>query len=370
MCAAPRLSTVSTVVQTPPTVSPLVSAAQSPPTVSPKGLGTRFLDYISEHPWHLFGPLIGAIFLYFVRLNLNSQEQDALIRTIDKTSPLHAREVAAIGRMNSLTLKEWDGVLQAVTDALIEKKGGGMSLRPSEMKILIERVIKRPLRLSHMLERASTAIKADNQVGVTDFPVNVVDLLLLYGSVLGGRHEPPELAPPAKDAPLPPLSSPPTLVRSWPLGTLNPWVSVSDFEDHPTPSLRMATYIRMLRGFANFEQQQQQQESSNSNSMQSNIGLDISDELINVDELSVLFDKLGVAHQIPTKSRTGPHTFYPWFKYSIRPGNDALDEAAKEMKIELYTSPEIKERKKLLTLEESKKIFLKSRSICCWNECN
>jgi len=342
------------------------TSSSSTVPLQPKGFGTRVLDYIVDHPWHFFGPLIGGVVLYFVRLNLNSQEQDALIRTIDKSSPLHAREVAAIGRVNSLTLKEWDAVLQAVTDALSEK-GGNMRLRPTEMQIIIERVINRPLRLSHMLERAAAAIKGKDRDDEIDSPVNVVDLLLLYGSVLGGRPEPPEPSPPIKDAPLPPPSSSLPLVYSWPSHTLNPWVSVSDFEEPPTPSLRMAMYVRMLRGFSKFEQHFNL--SNATSTFNATNDTDIGDNLIKVEELANLFDRLGVAHQIPTKSRTGPTTFFPWFKYSLRPGIDAVDEAAKEMKIELYISPDNKEKKKHLTIDESKKIFLRSRSICAWGEC-
>jgi hypothetical protein len=331
--------------------------------LQPKGISTRILDYIVDHPWHFFGPLIGAIVLYFVRLNLNSQEQDALIRKIDRESPLHAREVSAIGRANSVTLKEWDGVLEAVSEAIIEQ-GGKLYLRPTEIKLLIERVIKRPLLLHHMLRRAATLINDKNLEDGDDSPVHVVDLLLLYGSVLGGRPEPPELAPLPKDSPLPPPTLSPTLAHSWPSGALNPWVSISDFEDFPTPSLRLATYIRMLRGFSHFNDTNK----SNTTVSSTSINTNISEKFFKIEELAELFDRLGAAHQIPTKSRTGPHSFYPWFKYSLRAGNDAIDEAAKEMKIELLISPDSKEKKDL-SIEEARKLFLRSRTICAWGEC-
>jgi hypothetical protein len=98
------------------------------------------------------------------------------------------------------------------------------------------------------------------------------------------------------------------------------------------------------------------------------INTNISEKKFKIEELAELFDRLGAAHQIPTKSRTGPHSFYPWFKYSLRTGNDAIDEAAKEMKIELLISPDSKEKKDL-SIEEARKLFLRSRTICAWGEC-
>jgi hypothetical protein len=72
-------------------------------------------NYVFDHPWRVFGPLAAALVAYLVRSSIGTSRQDALVRTLDDASPLHAREATCLGRANGLSADEWRAV---VTDVI------------------------------------------------------------------------------------------------------------------------------------------------------------------------------------------------------------------------------------------------------------
>ena len=114
-------------------------------------------------------------------------------------------------------------------------------------------------------------------------------------------------------------------------------------------------------------------------------------------ELESLVSLLGRVHQLPTKARTGPGAAlgerWPWPRYVLRGGREAVAEAAEELKMDLVAPADAPPPTGLawfaaalgfgggaapvaagapprpLTPREVRRLVLHSRAICAWGEC-
>lgn len=96
------------------------TAPPAAPT-APPSLGTRVLNYAFDHPWRSLSPLVAALALYLLRSAVSTSNQESLVRALDQCSPLHLREVAALGSANALTCAEWRAVVADVLAAVDER---------------------------------------------------------------------------------------------------------------------------------------------------------------------------------------------------------------------------------------------------------
>jgi hypothetical protein len=401
-----------------------------------------------DHPWRFFGPVIGLCVAWLVRSNKSSDNQDAYIRALDTTSPMHAREVTAVGKANTLTLEEWKGVVDAAFAAVEEQlraqqRLGGSSppssspfcLRPSEVAFLVDRVIRtrapagadtgpRRLRHAHTLARAATGLAlaesgalvypADNDAvelmaaaalveggdahapwdvlppkgldakTVEDEPVDVLELLSLYGTTLGGRPEPPPPPPPpAEGKPSPPPFAPDP--ASLP---------------YATPTQRLGVYVDMCARYRSLQQGGGAEPRAKGPVEAEGEGEEASPRTFSFPDLAEAVALLARTHQIPTRARTGVVSEWPFKRYGLRSAVDALQEAAEETKVVLGEGEVRAARERVrgrergvrvaaaaaaavdalpadsstaslrrLTAVEARKLVLSTRPVCAWGEC-
>ena len=166
---------------TPSPPPPLLSSSPPPPT----NLSGHIVSYVFDHPWHIFGPLGVALIAYLIRSSIATARQEELIRALDDASPLHAREVASIGRANALSASEWRLVFTDVLNSIEEKcnaqNAAGITLndyrtvalvKPSEIEAALTLLVpSRPLSQLYMLRRAATWLAAC-EAGIIAWPNN------------------------------------------------------------------------------------------------------------------------------------------------------------------------------------------------------
>jgi hypothetical protein len=401
-----------------------------------------------DHPWRFFGPVIGLCVAWLVRSNKSSDNQDAYIRALDTTSPMHAREVTAVGKANTLTLEEWKGVVDAAFAAVEEQlraqqrlcgtsssSSPFLRLRPSEVAFLVDRVIRtrapagadtgpRRLRHAHILARAATGLAlaesgalvypADNDAvelmaaaalveggdahapwdvlppkgvdanTVEDEPVDVLELLSLYGTTLGGRPEPPPPPPPpAEGKPAPPPFAPDP--ASLP---------------YATPTQRLGVYVDMCARHRSLQQGGGAEPRAKGPEEAEREGEEASPQTFSFPDLAEAVALLARTHQIPTRARTGVVSEWPFKRYGLRSAVDALQEAAEETKVGLGEEEVRAARERVrgrergvrvaaaaataavdalpadgtaslrrLTAVEARKLVLSTRPVCAWGEC-
>ena len=170
---------------------------------NPPSIGTRVLNYAFDHPWRSLSPFVVALALYLLRSAVSTSNQEALVRALDQCSPLHLREVAALGKANALTCAEWRAVVVDVLAAVdaraqrLRKSRDDVPLdaaaydelakvRPSEVEAAIvaamsRRGERRELVHVHLLRRACAWL-AMREAGVVESPVSDAEAHAILGA--------------------------------------------------------------------------------------------------------------------------------------------------------------------------------------------
>lgn len=334
-----------------------------------------------------------------------------------------------------------------ISSLSIEKKLHLLQIRPSELQYIIEQVTGKPLNNSYMLQRGATglALLRDNKLPIprnneemnkyqeqeqqkqqeknepwdvlpsngpiigknsmyNDPLVDVSELLSLYGTILGGRPEPPLPSPPSSSSS--DSSSDKTDVPP------SPEIPPSPLDVYASPLQRLAIYRSMLYRYNRIKEEKLQIPSLYSlpntsllkNDNEANMTTDTS-KMFTLFEIMDILDLLDRTHQIPTRSRTGPIVQYPFRQYSLRPMSHGIQETIEDIKLKTVTHDHIKYVQSLIDSHqqytaqhssssslstavtnasvtqptvnnipvlsplEVKKIVFVSRSVCAWGEC-
>ena len=155
------------------------TSSTPPPAISgpppPENFSGRVVGFLFDHPWRVFGPLGAALVVYLIRTSIATARQETLVRCMDEVSPLHSREVAALGRANALSAAEWRVVVSYVLASVEERcvavaqtksnlnYADASRMKPSEIETAVLAAIsnrRQSLSQLHMLRRAAAWLAA------------------------------------------------------------------------------------------------------------------------------------------------------------------------------------------------------------------